>query len=360
MQEKRIKLCFPNVGNYYPAFKALLSLLECEIIKTPPYSRKTVEIGAKYSPEAICFPYKYTLGNYIEALEQGANVIVEIGGSCRLGYYAEAHTETLKSLGYKFKVLNFNNLNSASLISQLKELNPRLTHRRLVYGFALAYRKARVIEQFEKFIRLNIGFEVNKGELEKIFKQALIELEDVSSITKTHLLKLKYIKKFKALPLKKLGNRIRVALIGDLYTVMEPFSNFNLEKKLGKKGVEVHRFVTITVLFNELFLKRVVVKHWLRNARAYLKYHLGARSSDTVAVAHGLAKKGFDGLIHIKPSGCVPEISAIPALRKISKDYQIPIIYFSFDTQTSENGINTRLEAFYDMLVMKQEKNGKN
>jgi hypothetical protein len=31
----------------------------------------------------------------------------------------------------------------------------------------------------------------------------------------------------------------------------------------------------------------------------------------------------------------------------------MPIIYFSFDTLTSETGIKTRLEAFYDMLEMK-------
>ena len=32
----------------------------------------------------------------------------------------------------------------------------------------------------------------------------------------------------------------------------------------------------------------------------------------------------------------------------------MPIIYFSFDSQTSETGIKTRLEAFYDMLKIKK------
>jgi len=33
----------------------------------------------------------------------------------------------------------------------------------------------------------------------------------------------------------------------------------------------------------------------------------------------------------------------------------MPILYFSFDSQTSETGVKTRLEAFNDMLVMKKK-----
>ena len=68
------------------------------------------------------------------------------------------------------------------------------------------------------------------------------------------------------------------------------------------------------------------------------------------------AKKGYDGIIHIKPFGCTPEENAVPILQKISLDYNIPIMYLTFDTQNSDTGVNTRLEAFYDMLSMKREK----
>lgn len=69
-----------------------------------------------------------------------------------------------------------------------------------------------------------------------------------------------------------------------------------------------------------------------------------------------LAQKGYDGIIHIKPFGCIPEVNAMPMLQNISKDYKIPILYFSFDSQTSETGMKTRLEAFYDMVLMRKEK----
>ena len=60
--------------------------------------------------------------------------------------------------------------------------------------------------------------------------------------------------------------------------------------------------------------------------------------------------QGMDGVIQVKAFGCTPEIDAMPILQNISNDYRIPILNFSFDSQTSETGIKTRLEAFYDLM----------
>ena len=51
----------------------------------------------------VCVPFKYNLGNYIEALESGANVLIQAGGGCRYGYYAEVQEQILRDLGYKFE-----------------------------------------------------------------------------------------------------------------------------------------------------------------------------------------------------------------------------------------------------------------
>ena len=131
-------------------------------------------------------------------------------------------------------------------------------------------------------------------------------------------------------------------------------------KELAKKGIEVHRFVTVSSILHEVFSKAFLfdkhLRHHKKNARPYLKHHIGAHGTESVAVAHALVKRKFDGLIHIKPFGCMPEVNAMSALHKISKEHKFPIIYFSFDSQSSETGIKTRLEAFYDMLIMKKQK----
>ena len=77
---------------------------------------------------------------------------------------------------------------------------------------------------------------------------------------------------------------------------------------------------------------------------------------DNVYGCKWLIENDYDGIIHVKPFGCTPEIGAIPIINKICTDYKEPIIYFSFDSETSDNGIKTRLEAFYDMLKLRKEK----
>ena len=83
---------------------------------------------------------------------------------------------------------------------------------------------------------------------------------------------------------------------------------------------------------------------------------MGGSSVATIATAKRFAVEGFDGIVHVKSFGCMPEMDAIPALHNISADYHIPMLFLSYDTQTSDTGIETRLEAFYDLIEMKHRK----
>ena len=83
---------------------------------------------------------------------------------------------------------------------------------------------------------------------------------------------------------------------------------------------------------------------------------MGPTSSMTVAATLKYAQEGFDGVVHAKSNGCTPEVDCVPVLQRISRDTGVPILYLSYDSQTSDTGLDTRLEAFYDMLAMKKEK----
>ena len=66
-------------------------------------------------------------------------------------------------------------------------------------------------------------------------------------------------------------------------------------------------------------------------------------------------KNNIDGIIHLKSFSCVPEINAIPILNEVSEDYQVPILYLSFDGQNNISNIDTKLEAFYDMIKARKQ-----
>ena len=52
------------------AFKALYEHIPgVEVVYPPDVTREIVKIGSKHSPEFVCFPFKVTLGEFINMIE---------------------------------------------------------------------------------------------------------------------------------------------------------------------------------------------------------------------------------------------------------------------------------------------------
>jgi predicted nucleotide-binding protein (sugar kinase/HSP70/actin superfamily) len=350
-------ISFPHMGNYHmPISKLVENTLDGKVMIAPPITKKTIDLGSKHSPEFVCVPFKYNLGNYIEALDNGANLLIQAGGGCRFGYYGEVQEQILKDLGYDFnffKIVDTNNVTPKTFYKKFKVVNSNLNFNQFYSAFRLAYSQVNAIDNIEKYIRENIGFEINNGSFENLEKRFHNDLKKTNNPKEVKKVYKKYINDFKQLPIDKPKNPLKVGIVGELYVLMEPFSNYFIEKELAKKGIEVRRYITISYL---LFSKDHSEKQIIKEASPYLKYAIGADGTDSVAKSKQLAEEGFDGIIHVKPFGCTPEVNSMPPVQKISKDYSIPILYFSFDSQTSETGVKTRLEAFHDMLMMRKEK----
>ena len=105
MKDKIIS--FPHLGDYYIPISFLLKkLTKYKVMIAPPITKKTLELGTINSPNFVCIPFKYNLGNFIESLNNGANIIIQAGGGCRYGYYGEVQEKILSDLGYNFEYYN--------------------------------------------------------------------------------------------------------------------------------------------------------------------------------------------------------------------------------------------------------------
>ena len=352
--KKKIKVSFPRFGNYNVAVEVLVKVgLECDYLVTPPSTKKTLELGTKYSPDFVCSPFKHQLGCYIEAIEAGADVLIQVGGPCRLGYYGELHEQILKDLGYKVEFVNMAGADYSkplTFYNEFKKINPNLNLKKVTEGLLLAVKVVKVIDEVEDYIRQNVGFEIEEGSFDKIQKEFLNELRTVANKKELKNTYKKYMHRLKEIELNKPEHPLKVGFIGEYYTVMDPDSNHYMEKELAKKGIVIKRWMSLT---NSFF--NSPVKEIKKSIKDYAKYDMGATAMYTIMTALDYAKNHYDGIIHVKSAGCTPEIDAMPVLQKISEDYKIPIIYFSFDSQTSDVGINTRIEAFYDMMMMRKE-----
>lgn len=353
--KKNCKISFPRFGNYNIAIEILMRLgLECDYVDAPLTTKKTLEIGTKYSPDFVCTPFKYQLGGYIEAIEAGANTLIQVGGPCRLGYYGELHEQILKDLGYDVKFINMAEADFAkplTFYNEFKKINPKLNLKKVTTTLLLVVKIVEKIDKIEDYIRQNVGFEIKDGSFDIIYKDFLNELKTVTNKKELNEIYKKYMMQLKKVETNKPEHPLQVGFIGEYYTIMDPYSNHHMEKELAKKGIVIKRWMNIT---NSFF--NAPEKEIKKSIKNYAKYDMGATSMYTIKSALDYAKEGFDGIIHLKSFGCTPEIDAMPVLQRISEDYKIPIIYFSFDSQTSEVGINTRIEAFYDMIMMRKEK----
>ena len=350
------KISFPHMGNYYiPVSYLIKNITHQEVIIPPKITKRTIELGSINSPDFVCSPFKYNLGNYIEALEQGANILVQAGGGCRYGYYAELQEKILKDLGYNFKFINLIHNNHISIKKAYifaKKVNKKLNIFSFTYYLINTIIILLTIDKYEKIIRENKGFEVVKDSFNNLHNKLLNELQEKISLFKLIKINIKYKKLFKKLKINKPQNHLKIGLVGELFSLMEPFSSANIEEKLISHHIEVFRQTTLTYL---LITKNFTLHHHIKKSKKYLRFHLGADGSESVYLSHTLKKKGYDGIVHIKSFGCTPEINAIPIMNKISEELNIPIIHFSFDSEDSDVGVTTRIEAFYDMIKERKE-----
>lgn len=344
--------CFPHVGDYDMLVGMLMErCLNYRAVSCPPVTKKTVEIGSKNSPDTVCTPFKITLGNFIEALENGANVLVMPGIGCRLGFYDLLQKQILKDLGYEFEMLTLFDFTASAtrLYRSLNEYSPELTQEKFDEVLSVLVRIAIDMDELADYMRKNMAFEIEKGSFEKNYNKYLSEARAAANAVEALAIGNKYREIFKNIKTDKPEKPLRVGIVGDLYTVIEPSGNCNLEKWLAENKCEIMRRTDITFLNATLFKPKMQIE----KSGGYANYSLGGSANNTVALAYEMAKDGIDGIIHVKAATCSPEITAMTILQNISRDYNIPIIYFTFDTETSEAGFHTRLEAFHDMLLMK-------
>lgn len=349
-------ISFPNLGDYYVPIKNFLKkCAKCEIMPPKKSTKHTLELGNKYAPDVVCLPFKYTLGNFIESLEDGANVLIQAGGGCRYGYYAEVQEQILRDLGYDFTYINLANKGSFSLIKfykELKKINPKLNIFKYIYYLLVTITTIMYMDKLDKCIRKNISYEISHGTLSKIKSKFLKDIDNNFSIFKIRRLCKKNIKKIKSSINKNKTQTLKIGIVGELFSLMEHSSSYNIEEFLLSKNIEVRRYTDLTCL---LVTKRFQMPKLLRKSERFAKFFQGADATPNISHSIDMAKEGFDGIIHMKPMSCSPEINAVPILQKVSEEYDIPILFLTFDSQYAKGAIDTRIEAFLDMLLMRKD-----
>ena len=181
---KKIKVAFPHMGTISIAWAAGLKKIGVEPYVPPYTSKKTLSYGTKNSPEAICLPYKLILGNFIEAIEGGADYVAMITspGICRLGEYGNNIQNTLKDLGYKANYIELSLYDGIKgLYNFLKEISGKNDPILIMRAINITIRKIFAIDDLDRALAYYRAREVKFGEAEKHYKKALKMIDKVDS-----------------------------------------------------------------------------------------------------------------------------------------------------------------------------------
>ena len=85
-----------------------------------------------------------------------------------------------------------------------------------------------------------------------------------------------------------------------------------------------------------------------------MKRAIGGETIETIGDTVFAARNGIDGVIHIMPFSCMPEIVSQNILTKVSREEDIPVMTLVLDEQTGKAGYQTRIEAFIDLVKRKK------
>lgn len=351
----RRNISFPRYAEYNCAFKYIVEqALGARYVMPPVLTKRTMELGTKYSPDFVCTPFKTILGSMIEALEAGADTLFMSHGLCRLGYYGELLEQILRDLGYQFEFINFSDYDLSKkkdVLKLIKRFDPKVNPARFLSQALEGVKMVEYLDEITGEYYQNCGFDATHGDYKAAYQDFLTAMYTAQTRNDVEAGYRDAKRALRAVPLDKPKRPLKVGIVGEFYTVMDPFSNLEIEQKLSEMRVEVHRWMNVT----NQFVHYSGQKNMHVKIQDRCRYNMGPTSTANIWYAQECAERKFDGLIHIKSASCTPEIDVMPVLQNISADYKVPVLYLTYDSQTSDVGLMTRLEAFYDMIDMRKK-----
>lgn len=308
--------------NYYPLWKFFFENLGADVIPSGNTNKKILNLGVKLCVDEACLPVKLYHG-HVEYLSDKVDAVFipRIMSVYKNEYICpkfcglpEMIKNSVPNIPYMIDtIINLRESNS-TIIDSIMDAGSIITKDR--YKIENAYRNA-----LTEHIRFVSSLKATGD-----FTDSLncINIKEKSEGTK------------------------KIAIIGHPYNIYDSYINMDIAKKLKNFGYSV---ITPEMIDDERIN---------RNAGKMPKKHfwtLGRR-----ILGAGLSfieNRDIDGIIYLSSFGCgIDSLIEDYLERYIRRDGKIPYMKLVLDEHTGEAGMNTRLEAFIDMVKWREENEG--
>lgn len=354
-----MKINYGHMGTLTMVMEMIFEELGHETVTPDRPTRQTLALGAQHAPEFACIPFKIVLGTYLEGLARGADTLVSGGGygPCRAGLYGELHGRILRDLGYDPAIIFlFPPLKRPlDFYQKLRRLKGRYSWCHFAKTIRKAWAKLSALDEIELLAQKIRPRELARGDTSRAFNRGCDYLHRAVGRADIDLARAAALDELKKVPVDDSFRPLKVGVIGEIYVQLEPFANFYVEETLGHMGVEVRRSIYLTGYTRHDVLSTRGDMGSRSLAMPYLAQKVGGHGQNSVGDVIRYARLGYDGVVQLAPFSCIPEIVAKSLMPRLSREYRIPVLTLFIDEQTGPTGVQTRLEAFTDLMRQRRD-----
>lgn len=301
---------------YYPLWKVFFEELGAEVVLSDNTTKKIMDDGVKLTVDQACLPVKLFHGHVLNIKDKVDYLFIPRLTSVSKNEY----------ICPKFGGLPDMVRNTIKDIPQIidTEINLRKSDKKAL----------------EAVLEIGKFFTQDVRRIKNAYKKALENYYEFRNKVKGGTLPCDILdKKFNVIR-KNSKRRLNIALIGHAYNIYDKYSSMNIIDKLKKNDIDI---ITIDMIDDGIINENA--KHL--NKQMFWNYGKKAIGGATYLIERG----DIDGIICLMAFGCGIDSFVCDLIeRKIRKNSKIPFIVLNIDEHSGEAGMNTRLEAFIDMI----------
>lgn len=304
---------------FHPLWETFFTELSAEIIISPPTNRRILDEGIKCSVDEACLPVKIFHG-HVQYLKDKSDMIfiprfTSISQNeyvCpKFGGLPDMIRQSIKELPPVIDTEINLRKNPKQLFKAAAEI-----------GRVIGADDRRAARALKAALAAQAAFE--KKQAHSVMSEKSAGIFDAYS---------------------RSGERVlKIALIGHAYNIFDSYANMNLLERLAKQGIYA---VTL-----EMLEKKAIDENAETLSKRLFWYYGRQVVGGTLHIA---SMDDIDGIIYVMSFGCgVDSFSCDLASRLVRRKRDIPFTVLTIDEHSGEAGIETRIEAFADLIRRKR------
>ncbi|MCX7745609.1 MAG: acyl-CoA dehydratase activase-related protein [Clostridia bacterium] len=302
--------------NYFPLWRTFFEELGAEVVVSAHTTKQILDVGVKSCVDEACLPLKVYHGHVSEIKDRVDYLFVPRFTSVSKNEYI------CPKFGGLPDMIRHNFKDLPTLIDT--EVNLRKSKK----------------DVMSAVYEIGSYFTKDYKKVEKAYEKALSEYKSFKERVRKGYLPIDILENHKKIKIKSAEGVLNIAVIGHVYNLYDSYINMNLLRKLAGSGVNT---ITIEMVDSD------IIKEKVGCLPKRMFWNFGRKAVGSAL--HFIERKDIDGIIFLMSFGCGVDSFVCDLIeRKIRRSRDIPFTILTIDEHSGEAGLNTRIEAFIDMI----------